>query len=83
MEITLTESQEDFVKHAIREGRFSSESDVFDLAIRLVQAREEKLDALRAMIQTSLKDPREVSEDEMDAAIEAKSQELLSLGIPW
>jgi hypothetical protein len=35
------------------------------------------------MINESLKDTREVSEEEMDEAIEKKSQELLAQGIPF
>jgi len=82
MQIVLTEPQEDFIRQAVSEGRYASESEVVDFAIRLVQERDRKLAELNAMINESLKDTRAVSEEEMDAAIEQKSQELLAQGIP-
>lgn len=83
MEVTISEPQEDFVKQAVSEGRYASESEVVNFGLRLVQARDQKLAELRAMINESLKDTREVSEEEMDEAIEKKSQELLAQGIPF
>jgi antitoxin ParD1/3/4 len=82
MEIAISEPLENFVKQAVREGRYASENDVLNFGIRLVQAREQKLAELRAMIDKSLKDTRAVSDKEMDEAIEQKSRELLAQGIP-
>jgi len=83
MEITLSEPQKDFVKQAIREGRYASEAEVVHLGLRMVEEHEQKLAALRAKLQNSLRDSREVSDEEMDAALESKTQELLAKGIPW
>jgi len=83
MEITLSEPQEYFVKQAVREGRYSSETEVVNLGLRMLEEHDRKLAALRAKIQNSLQDPREVSDEEMDAALESKTQELLAKGIPW
>jgi len=83
MQIALEESQEDFVKQAVSDGRYTSESAVVEFGIRLLQAREQKLAELRAKVQESLKDTSEVSDEEIDAAINRKSQELLAKGIPW
>lgn len=82
MQIALTEPQEDFIRQAVSEGRYASESEVVNFAIRLIQERDRKLAELNAMINESLKDTRAVSEEEMDEAIELKSQELLAQGIP-
>jgi len=83
MQIALEESQEDFVKQAVSDGRYTSESAVVEFGIRLLQAREQKLAELRAKVQESLKDTSEVSDEDIDAAINRKSQELLAKGIPW
>jgi antitoxin ParD1/3/4 len=82
MEIALSEPLENFVKQAVREGRYASESEVLNFGIRLVQARDQKLAELRAMINKSLKDTPAVSDKEMDEAIEQKSREILAQGIP-
>jgi Arc/MetJ-type ribon-helix-helix transcriptional regulator len=49
MQIALSESQEEFVKQAVSEGRFASEAEVLDAGFGLVRARGQKLDELRAM----------------------------------
>jgi len=82
MEVTISEPLENFVKQAVREGRYASESEVLNFGIRLVQARDQKLAELRAMINKSVKDTRAVSDKEMDEAIEQKSREILAQGIP-
>jgi len=82
MEITISEPLESFVKQAVREGRYSSEAEVVNAGLRLIEEHDRKLAELRAMIQESLKDTRAVSDEEMDEAIEKRSQELLAQGIP-
>jgi len=82
MQIALEESQVDFVKQAVSEGRYASESEVANFGIRLVEAHDRKLAELRAKVQDSLKDTTEVTDEEMDVAIESKSRELLAKGIP-
>jgi putative addiction module CopG family antidote len=82
MQIALSESQEDFVKQAVTEGRYASEKDLIDEGLRLVEARDQKLSELRAIIQESLKDPRIVSEEELDQALEDQEAQLIAMGIP-
>jgi antitoxin ParD1/3/4 len=83
MQIALSESQEEFVKQAVSEGRFASEAEVLDAGFRLVQAREQKLDELRAMINASLAEGGAFTTEEMDADLEAETRQLLAEGIPW
>jgi antitoxin ParD1/3/4 len=83
MEVAIPEPLERFVKQAVREGRYASESEVVSLGIRMVKEQERKLAALRARIQASLEDTREVSDEEMDEVIEQRAKELLAQGIPW
>ncbi len=82
MQIALTEPQEAFVKQAVSEGRYTSEAEVVNLGLRMVEEHDRKLAHLQAMVGASLEDTREVSEEEMDDAIATRSKELLGLGIP-
>jgi antitoxin ParD1/3/4 len=82
MQIALEESQEEFVKQAVSEGRYASERDLVKEGLRLVEARDRKLAELRAMIQESLKDTRFVSEEEMDRALDEQEAKLIAMGIP-
>jgi putative addiction module CopG family antidote len=43
MEITISEPMQDFVKQAVREGRYASESDVVDQSLGLLEENERKL----------------------------------------
>jgi antitoxin ParD1/3/4 len=82
MNIALEESQEDFVKQAVSDGRYSSEKALVTEGLRLVEARDRKLAELRAMIQESLKDPRIVTPEEMDRDMEELEAELIAMGYP-
>jgi antitoxin ParD1/3/4 len=82
MEVTISEPQESFVKQAVREGRYASESDVVNLGIRMVQERDQKLADLRAMIAESLEDGPEDSAAERDRALEEQERELIVRGCP-
>ena len=82
MEVTISEPLESFVKKAVREGRYASESDVVNLGIRLVQERDQKLADLRAMIVESLEDTREDSAEEMDRALEEQGRKSIAQGCP-
>ena len=82
MEVTISEPLEDFVKQAISEGRYASESEVINQSLRMLQENERKLAALRAMIAESLKDTRIVTEEEMDRALEEQEVQLIAMGYP-
>jgi len=82
MQLALNPPQEDFVKQAVREGRFASESEVVNLSLRLLQENERKLADLRAMIAESLQDTSIVPEEELDQALEEQEAQLIAMGIP-
>jgi antitoxin ParD1/3/4 len=80
MQIALEPSQEDFVKQAVREGRFANESEVVNLSLRLLEENERKLADLRAMIAESLADDTVYSAEEMDKFLEEEDSELRAQG---
>ncbi len=82
MQITISEPQEDFVKQAVNEGRYASESEVVNLGLRLVQARDQKLAELRAMINVSIEEGGLVTSEEMDRELEEQEAELIAQGFP-
>jgi len=82
MLIALEPPQENFVKRAVSEGRYASESEVVNFSLRMLQENDRKLADLRAMIAESLKDPRIVTEEEMDRDMEALEAELIAMGYP-
>jgi antitoxin ParD1/3/4 len=83
MQVTISEPQEDFVKQAVSEGRYTSESEVVNFGLRLVQARDQKLAELRAMITASIEAGGAHTSEEMEAAMEIQCQKLHAQGIPW
>ena len=83
MEISLSAPQQDFVKQAVRDGRYSSESDVVAQGLRLVEARDRKLAELRARLQAAIDEGGFFTAEEMDADLDAQCAELLAEGIPW
>jgi antitoxin ParD1/3/4 len=67
---TLDEQSEAFVDSLVESGRYETAGDVLRESLRLMQAREAKLDALRAEIQKGLDsgpaeqfDPKALAED--------------------
>ncbi len=82
MQVVLSESQEDFVKQAVSDGRYASEKALVTESLRLLEVRDRNLAELRAMIQESLKDTRAVTEEEMDQSLEEMEAKLIAMGIP-
>jgi len=82
MEITISEPLENFVRQAVREGRYASESEVINAGLHLIKEHDRKLADLRAMINESLKDTRAISAGEMDRALEEQEKELIARGFP-
>jgi antitoxin ParD1/3/4 len=74
--VSIGERWEAFVDHIIRAGRYGSASEVVREGLRLVEEREAKLQALRAMLDASIAAGGEASEAEIDTALEAKAVQL-------
>ncbi|CDZ29515.1 type II toxin-antitoxin system ParD family antitoxin [Neorhizobium galegae] len=69
-----------FIEQAAQDGRYGSASDVVREGLRLVEEREAKLSALRETIQRSIAAGRDVSEEELDAFLEAEAAKLAKEG---
>ena len=82
MQIALDPSQENFVKQAVSEGRYTSESEVVNFSLRMLQENDRKLAELRAMIAESLADDTVYTAEEMDKFLEEEDAELRAQGFP-
>lgn len=70
MNVSLGARWEEFVEAIVKEGRYSSASEVVREGLRLVEEREAKLKDLRATIEASLADPRRYTMDEVMEHVE-------------
>ena len=80
MNVSLGDRWEKFVEAAVQEGRYNSASEVVREGLRLVEEREAKLSALRKTLNASIAVGGDVTEDELDAALEAEGQALAKEG---
>jgi antitoxin ParD1/3/4 len=81
MNVSIGERWEQFIDQAVKAGRYSSASEVVREGLRLVEEREAKLRALRAIIDASITAGGEVTDAQLDDALALQSQELLREGI--
>lgn len=75
MNVSIGERWESFVAAAVETGRYVSASDVVTEGLRLVQEREERLQALRDSINSAIEDDVWYSDAEVAAAVEAALDE--------
>ncbi len=59
MEVRLTPKQEDFVRHAVEDGRFSTVDQAIGEALNLLERQEQDLAELRSEIDAGLSDLEE------------------------
>lgn len=76
MQISVGEPWESFVEAAVKDGRYESASDVVREALRLLEARETKLRALRQTIQEAIAEGGSYSDEEVAANVEAALDEM-------
>src|SRR4029453_17185990 len=81
MNVSIGERWEQFVDQAVKAGRYGSASEVVREGLRLVEEREAKLTALKAIIDASIAAGGEVTDAQLDDALARQSQELLRQGI--
>jgi len=81
MNVSIGERWESFVEQAVKAGRYGSASEVVREGLRLVEERETKLLALRATLDTSIEAGGEVSDQDLDAAIAKRGDELRGNGV--
>jgi len=80
MNVSIGDRWQSFVDRIVKDGRYGSASEVVREGLRLVEEREARLLALRATLDASIAQGGEVTEDELDAALAARSAELRSAG---
>lgn len=78
MNVSIGDRWEGFVERVVKDGRYSSASEVVREGLRLVEEREARLAALRATLDASVAAGGEVADEELDAAIAAKSAERIT-----
>jgi antitoxin ParD1/3/4 len=80
MNVSVGKRWEEFVSALVAEGRYGSSSEVVREGLRLVEEREQKLQALREMVNRSIEEGGEVTEEEIDAALDEVAAELTREG---
>jgi antitoxin ParD1/3/4 len=80
MNASIGERWEKFVEKTVEEGRYSSASEVVREGLRLVEEREAKIASLRRMLETSIARGGDISEEELDASLDAMEAELKKEG---
>ena len=80
MNIGLSKRWQDFVEESVDQGRFGSPGEVVEEGLRLLAEQDAKLAWLRDKIARSVEEGGDVSEEELDAALDAKEKELIARG---
>ncbi len=80
MNVSIGDRWEAFVADIVKIGRYGSASEVVREGLRLVEEREQKLKALQALLDASIAEAGEVSDADIDAALEAKAAQLTKEG---
>jgi len=80
MNVSIGERWQGFVERIVKDGRYGSASEVVREGLRLVEEREARLLALRATLDASIAQGGEVTDEDLDAALAARSAELKRKG---
>lgn len=75
MNVFLEERWQDFVDRAVKSGRNDSADDVIREGLRLVEAREVELEALRTTLSRSIAEPGCHNDEDVAAAIKTRLAE--------
>jgi antitoxin ParD1/3/4 len=79
MNVSIGERWETFVDRIVREGRYGSASEVVREGLRLVEEREARLKALRAMLDGSVANG-EANETDVDRVLDNRVAQLVAKG---
>jgi len=80
MNVSIGDRWETFIDAIVKQGRYSSASEVVREGLRLVEEREAKLTALRETLAASIARGGENSLADLDAALDNKMAELKAEG---
>ena len=82
MTITLTDEMEELINAKVRSGEYKSAAEVVMASLRLLQAKEEGMEALRGEIMRGIKDIQEgrFTAYATDDELESLSEEIISQG---
>jgi len=80
MNVSIGERWQGFVDRVVKDGRYGSASEVVREGLRLVEEREARLAVLRATLDVAIARGGEITDEELDAAVAAKSAELRTNG---
>lgn len=81
MNVSIGSRWVSFVEEAVKNGRYGSANEVVREGLRLVEEREAKLRALRATLEASIAAGGDVSDAELDEALEECAAALARDGI--
>ena len=81
MNVSVGTRWEHFVEQVVKAGRYGSASEVVREGLRLVEEREAKLGALRQMLDRSIEQGGEVTEEQLDTALDVREPELARQGL--
>lgn len=80
MNVSIDGRLESFVDQLVKSGRYGSASEVVTEGLRLVEQREVKLAALKAIISASLTEGGVNTEEDVDRALDEAAAELAKEG---
>ena len=75
MNVSVGDRWQAFVDELVKSGRYGSVSEVVREGLRLVEEREQKLQALRDTINRSIERGGSVTPEEVDARLDARAAE--------
>jgi antitoxin ParD1/3/4 len=80
MNVSIGERWEGFVEGAVKSGRYGSASEVVREGLRLVEEREQKLLALREMVNAAIERGGQNTDEDIERALDATAAELVKEG---
>lgn len=80
MNVSVGPKWESFVAKAVESGRYGSASEVVREGLRLVEEREAKLAALREMVQASIAEGGDYSDEDIGRELDAQFELLKQQG---
>lgn len=80
MKISIDERLEKFVEKSVEDGFSRSASEIVEEGLRLIEARDAALLLVRQRLERSIADGGDISQSEMDDALDATTADLKSKG---